>query len=319
MTAFSSGIMLVRRSKGSRSRQTSVARYSIPQFWRIRLREFLTALHLNAVATSRRTTTNLHQSGVVQQIFLAVVALAMAFAASETLAQNSSLLYQGPMAGAYQIPGYVGQTGRGQSGGSPTVPLRPYDGSENDQPPITLEGASWTYQVPPPLRVFQINDVVTIRVDEITRVLAEGSAESRKRTLFEAILTDWIRVTDFRLRPDPQGNGDPAVATESNQQYRAESTVESRESMAFNIAATVVDIRPNGSLVLEARKTIRVNDNLWETSLSGLCRAADIAPDNVVLSKDLIDLEIRKMDRGHLRDGYKRGWFSRWLDRVQPF
>ena len=161
--------------------------------------------------------------------------------------------------------------------------------------------------------------MVTIRVDEITRVLAEGSAESRKRTLFEAILSDWIRITDFRLRPDPQANGDPAVSGESNQQYRAESTVESRESMAFNIAATVVDIRPNGSLVLEARKAIRVNDNLWETSLSGLCRAADIAPDNVVLSKDLIDLEIRKMDRGHLRDGYKRGWFSRWLDRVQPF
>ena len=95
--------------------------------------------------------------------------------------------------------------------------------------------------------------------------------------------------------------------------------MESRESMTFNIAATVVDIRPNGSLLLEARKTIRVNDNLWETSLSGLCRAEDIAPDNVVLSKDLIDLEIRKLDRGHLRDGYKRGWFSRWLDRVQPF
>jgi flagellar L-ring protein precursor FlgH len=247
-------------------------------------------------------------------IIVGVIASSIAFAASESLAQNSSLLYQGPPANAYQIPAYGGQ-----AGGNPPVPLRRDEGGANEPPPITLAGASWTYQVPPPLRVFQLNDVVTIRVDEITRVLAEGSAESRKRTLFEAILSDWIRITDFRLRPDPQANGDPAVSGESNQQYRAESTVESRESMAFNIAATVVDIRPNGSLVLEARKAIRVNDNLWETSLSGLCRAADIAPDNVVLSKDLIDLEIRKMDRGHLRDGYKRGWFSRWLDRVQPF
>jgi flagellar L-ring protein precursor FlgH len=188
-----------------------------------------------------------------------------------------------------------------------------------DPPNILLDDASWTYQAAPPLRSFRLNDVVTIRVDEITRMMAEGSAEARKRTLYEAILTDWIRIQDFRLRPDQQANGDPSVATESNSNFRAESSVESRESMTFNIAATIVDIRPNGNLLLEAKKTIRVNDNLWETSLSGLCRAQDIGPDNVVLSKDVLDLEIHKEDRGHLRDGYKRGWFQRWFDRLQPF
>ncbi|MFK8113906.1 MAG: flagellar basal body L-ring protein FlgH [Rubripirellula sp.] len=189
----------------------------------------------------------------------------------------------------------------------------------NDRPPIYLNSASWTHVPAPPLRSFNKKDIVTIRVDEITSLMAEGSAESRKRTLYEAVLSDWIRIQDFRLRPDPQANGDPTVATESNANYRAEATVESRESMTFNIAATVVDIRPNGTMLLEARKTIRVNDNLWEHSLTGVCRAEDIAPDNVVLSKDMVDLEIRKQDRGHLRDGYKRGWFQRWFDRIQPF
>ncbi|WP_372724016.1 flagellar basal body L-ring protein FlgH [Novipirellula sp.] len=185
--------------------------------------------------------------------------------------------------------------------------------------PALLSNVSWTYQPAPRLRTFQKNDIITIRVDEITSVTATGAAENRKKTLYEAILTDWIRLTDFRLRPDPQGNGDPAVAAESESQFRSQASLKSREAMTFNIAATVVDIRPNGNLVVEARKTIRINDNLWETSLSGICRAQDIAPDNVILSRDLIDLEIRKEDQGHLRDGYKRGWFSRWFDRVQPF
>ncbi len=187
------------------------------------------------------------------------------------------------------------------------------------RPVVSLDEASWTYQPAPPVRVFRRNDVVTIRVDEITRMMAEGAAQIRKRTLTEAILTDWIRLQDFRLRPDPQDNGDPAVAAETNNNFRALSSVESRESLTFNIAATVVDIRPNGNLVLEARKAIRVNDNLWETALSGICRAEDIAPDNVVLSKDLIDLEIRKEDRGHMRDGYKRGWLQRIVDRFGAF
>ncbi len=187
------------------------------------------------------------------------------------------------------------------------------------RPLLSLNEASWTLPPTPPVRVFRKNDVVTIRVDEITRMMAEGIADQRKRTLTEAILTDWIRLDNFRLRPDPQEDGDPGVAAESNDNYRAESFLRSRESLTFNIAATVVDIRPNGNLVLEARKAVRINDNLWETSLSGICRADDIGPDNVVLSKDVIDLEIRKEDRGHLRDGYSRGWLKRFWDRYGPF
>jgi flagellar L-ring protein precursor FlgH len=187
------------------------------------------------------------------------------------------------------------------------------------RPLLSLNEASWTLQPTPPVRVFRKNDVVTIRVDEITRMMAEGIADQRKRTLTEAILTDWIRLDNFRLRPDPQEDGDPGVAAETNDNYRAESFLRSRESLTFNIAATVVDIRPNGNLVLEARKAVRINDNLWESSLSGICRADDIGPDNVVLSKDLIDLEIRKEDRGHLRDGYSRGWLKRFWDRYGPF
>ncbi len=186
-------------------------------------------------------------------------------------------------------------------------------------PPVMLNDASWTYQPAPPLRVFQKQDVVTIRVDEITRVMAEGNIDNRKRTLFDAIVNDWVKVVNFRFIPQPMVEGEPGVAFQSQSNYRADASVESRESMTFNIAATVVDIRPNGNLVLEARKHIRINDNLWETSLTGICRAIDIGPDNVVLSKDLIDLEIRKEDQGQLRDGVSRGWFQRWVDRFGPF
>ncbi len=225
----------------------------------------------------------------------------------------------GPPNDGRGIPSNPQQVMRGQPQGQVPGqgPLLGVDA--NGRPRVTIAEASWTYQPPPPMRVFRQNDLITVRVDEITRVMAEGSSENRKRTLYEAILTDWINLAGFKLQPDPQLEGDPTVAAESNSNFRAEATVESRESLTFNIAASVVDIRPNGMLVIEGTKAIRVNDNLWETSISGLCRAQDVGPDNVVLSKDMVGVEIKKQDRGHLRDGYKRGWFQRMFDRVQPF
>lgn len=204
-----------------------------------------------------------------------------------------------PMAG-----GYPGPTG---------YPPGPVSGGAD------LASTSWTYRPEPRLRTFQKNDIITIRVDEIARVLAQGDAQSRKNTLFRGTLTDWIRIARGRLRPDAQPEGDPSVGTQSNDTYRSQSLLESRESLTFNIAATVVDIRPNGNLVLEARKSFRVNDNLWETSLAGICRVQDIGPDNVVLSRDLIDLQIQKQDQGHLRDKYRRGWLTRLIDDWHPF
>ena len=187
------------------------------------------------------------------------------------------------------------------------------------QPGAPLMAASWTYQPPPPLRTFNKHDIVTIRVDEITRVLAESSSESRKITQFQALLTDFIRLDRFRLQPVLFDQGDPSVAGNSNNNFAAEAEIEQNEALTFNIAARIVDIRPGGLLLLEARKAIRVNDNLFETTLSGMCRVQDVAPDNVVLSRDLLDLEIQKEDRGQIRDGSSRGWFRRWFDRVQPF
>lgn len=185
--------------------------------------------------------------------------------------------------------------------------------------PLGLQSASWTYIPPPPTRTLQMNDIVTIRVDELARVQAEGSASTRKNAVYDALLKSWIKIRDGKLQPDFQENGDPRAQGTMNSLYRADSEIESRESLSFNIAARVVDIRPNGNLVVEAHKTMFVNENVWETFLSGTCRSEDIGPDNVVLSRDLLDLQIRKNDRGRMRDGYKRGWFTRWFETLHPF
>ena len=95
--------------------------------------------------------------------------------------------------------------------------------------------------------------------------------------------------------------------------------LDTTESMKFDIAAEVTAILPNGNMVLEAHRTVRNNEEVWMHSLSGICRREDIGPGNLVLSRDILHLHVEKQELGQVRDMYKRGWFWRWFDTLQPF
>ena len=95
--------------------------------------------------------------------------------------------------------------------------------------------------------------------------------------------------------------------------------LQTNDALLFRIAATVVDIRPNGTFVIEAHHKIHDNDELWEATLTGIIRREDVLPNNTVMSENIAELSIFKRELGHVRDGYKRGWFSYWFDRFSPF
>jgi len=179
---------------------------------------------------------------------------------------------------------------------------------------------SWAYVPPTPSRSLKLHDIVSIRVEEISNTLSLGNTTSRKTTSYDAVLKDWIRLVGLdTVKPAPQSDGDPRVQTIQNEVYRGDSTMRTSESMTFNIGAEIVDIKPNGLIVLNATKTIENQDNISKYSLTGTCRSQDIDPNNVVLSRNLIHSHINKQDSGHVRDGYSRGWLTKFLAWAKPF
>jgi flagellar L-ring protein precursor FlgH len=194
------------------------------------------------------------------------------------------------------------------------APRPPY-GNAAPPPPT-----SW-YEYPlPPQKEVRVKDIVTIRVDIAQRQKSEGQVQRRKQGKWDAVLDDWIFLNGLRsVKPAPQSDGDQRIQYNTNQQNRATGTMQTIESVKFEIATTVQAILPNGNLVLEAHRKVRIDEELWLVSLSGVCRREDILASNVVLSNNVADLSIEKTEVGIIRDGYRRGFVTRFLDTFSPF
>lgn len=206
-----------------------------------------------------------------------------------------------------------------------------YSGRMGSFTPVRSQGQTYGYTPPPstnwyevplpPPKEVRVHDIITIRVDLGARVSSDVQFQRRRTAQYNAILNDWVRLEGLRaVKPAGQVDGDPSIQGNLNHLDRVTGDLETTEAIKFETAAEVTSILPNGNLVLEAHRTIRNNEELWMHSLTGVCRREDIGPGNLLLSKDILHLNVEKRETGHVRDSYKRGWFWRWYDTVlNPF
>ena len=197
--------------------------------------------------------------------------------------------------------------------------LHTAQGSEQQ---LSMDAGSFMFRELPPEaqpRELKERDIITVVVDYRTRMLSEGDAESRATKSLNAVLSSWIRFDGKSIKPAPQSDGDPRIAGTYNSQSRTESDVELRDALTFRIAAQIMEIRPNGNLYVEGNTSVQNNEERWRIFLSGEVRREAIQPDRTVASDSMYGLSIIKKEEGQVRDGYSRGWFSKWYDKYKPF
>ncbi len=187
---------------------------------------------------------------------------------------------------------------------------------------MTLEDASPYYLRPArPKKIgVMMNDIITVVVKEQSQAISEAEAERKTIGAYSAVIESWVNLAGgLSLKKTPQRDGAPEAGGNLIKRYKAESDLDLRDRLEFRIAAKVVDIRPNGNLILEAHRTVVVNSEQWDASLTGIIRPEDILPDNTVLSEDIVELMVRRVQKGQVRDGIKRGWLTRAIDKYAPF
>jgi len=87
-------------------------------------------------------------------------------------------------------------------------------------------------------------------------------------------------------------------------------------SLSAVITTRVIEVLPNSDLVLEGIREVDINGDRQFIVLSGIVRAADIGPGNVVPSTAVGQMQIRYFGKGLIKDNLKPGWLVRALNKV---
>jgi flagellar L-ring protein precursor FlgH len=173
---------------------------------------------------------------------------------------------------------------------------------------------------PPKPRKICTHDLVTVIVRESRTSLNDAKMESQKNWQIKWELAKWLRLdTHDKLVPQVFPDGTPGIDSDFENKYDGKGKYDRKDELTTRITATVIDVKPNGNLILEARKRIKTGDEVVIATLTGECRSEDVTAQNTVLSTQLANLEVDMPELGAVRDATRRGWLMRAFDFLRPF
>lgn len=106
----------------------------------------------------------------------------------------------------------------------------------------------------------------------------------------------------------------------AEREFEGEADADQSNNLRGNIAVSVVDVWPNGTLVIRGEKWLTLNRGDEFIRINGLVRPDDIDADNTVMSTKIANARISYAGTGALSDSQSMGWLSRFFNSAYwPF
>jgi flagellar L-ring protein precursor FlgH len=85
-----------------------------------------------------------------------------------------------------------------------------------------------------------------------------------------------------------------------------------------SISVTVIEVLPNGNLVVSGEKQVGINQNVETLRFSGVINPANVLPGNVVSSTQVADVRLEVRGTGDIDRAQTTGWLSRFFLSFMP-
>ena len=177
-----------------------------------------------------------------------------------------------------------------------------------------------------------IGDILTIVVSEDTSTQQTARIKTYENTqggtgIFPALnatLNGFVQALPSWLSKSSGGTVDegdvtiPTLDIAAKSEWNGGGDTQNTLTLTNRTAVTVVDVLPNGNLVVEGAKIIRAGQESQYAYMRGIVRPIDIASDNTIPSTKIADAQVEFIPEGELTEAQKKGWLVRMWDKIKP-
>lgn len=169
-------------------------------------------------------------------------------------------------------------------------------------------------------RAINRGDILTV-VIEIDDSAAISNSTDRSRSGSQEMSLPQLFGLPQRLQGRlPEGaTVDPAVDLGSSSEFNGAGSVSRTEQLELRVAATIVDVLPNGVLEIAGTQEVRVNFELRELLVTGFVRPADISRQNEITYDKIASARISYGGRGQISDMQQPRIGQQAVEAVLPF
>ena len=163
-------------------------------------------------------------------------------------------------------------------------------------------------------RNFQVGDVITVLLNESTQ-----AARTQNGTI--------TRDSSNTLVPTGLQNYGAGLGgfmkginlTGGSVSNKGTGAADQQASLSGSVAVAVVEVMPNGNLVLRGEKQLALTEGSEVIQVAGIIRPDDVAPNNTVQSRRLANAQIAYRGTGDLANATRAGWGTSALLKLWPF
>ena len=110
-----------------------------------------------------------------------------------------------------------------------------------------------------------------------------------------------------------------SLGASSGNTFSGKGGTESANTFQGSITATVIDVLPNGHLVVAGEKQIGVNQNVDVLRFSGTIDPRAMQPGSIINSTQVANVRVESRGRGAQSEAQAMGWLGRFFNKVTPF
>lgn len=161
-------------------------------------------------------------------------------------------------------------------------------------------------------RARNIGDTLTVNIVENT------SADKKSNTTTNRSSDNNFNVNNVSGLPGKSFLG-AGLAANSDFKFSGDGETASNNVFTGTITVTVIEVYPNGNLLVSGEKQVGINHASEFIRLSGVVNPVYMTPTNSINSVQIADARIEYRGNGQIENAQQMGWMSRFFMNVLPF